>query len=276
MSVQRSASVLALIIFLIILLVPISYASSPSGSYVAALQIAQRKAERQRLAQEIANTPATASHSAHSGYARAIGRKYKVGETWDVIAWRLDRPISRMTNQEEHLRTLVRESGIFRYEVLSLSSDASPNITLRVTQIEGDNVRKVDPQVDHLILTLTDQMVEKQKVISFVDRPNPVAVSHQGLRSGELQTLLEVFPLDVPEVLTAERAMIRQLPELPQKVQEFVANTGFKPDFSQSTWYLQDDFFGRPIEALWERESPWPTYLRTSNGIALLIRRGDL
>lgn len=245
--------------------------NSASGSlsekdYVAALKMAEAKVQRQKAA--AANPGAISSSLLRTLY----GRYYRVGDTWEVAAFQYDNPNMRMTANPEQLTIKKGRGGIFRYEVTELKNGPQPSITIQVTQISDRGLKPVDPRVEKLMLTMTDSTVQTHKVYHFKGRPDPVPVSPDGLHSGI--AILELFPLDVPEVITANRREALNMPDLPEGLRQIASQMGFKPDLSRSQWFEQDDFFGRPVQVLWQQGDPWPAFMKTSNGAEILIRKG--
>lgn len=245
-----------------------SRAAMPEGLYKAALQVAQKKAFRK--AQLDSNSGALSSTLIKS----LLGRYYAVGDNWDVAAWQINHSGMRRLDDSKYLQDKVGTPGLFHYEVLSVKNGTNPEVVLQVTQKDAPGFSAPDPKVSELHLSMNDQLHQSEKTYFFKDQTEGVHVSPEGVHSK--MTLLELFPLDVPEVTTADHQTRTALPELPPAVQNFTTKIGFKPDFSQSSWFEQDDFFGRTVQILWQHGNPWPSYLKTTNGIAILIHKESL
>ena len=240
--------------------------SSSREAYISALKLADQKVKR--LKEHASGDPNAIS----SAVLRALfGRYYQVGDRWDVAALRFDHSVMRMTSDPEQLKTSGDVVALFHYEVIKVKTGMSPQVVIKVTQVESNGIPILDPKVTELTLTMNDQLVQSDKAYLFKGASQPVKVSPDGIRSRI--TPLELFPLDVPDVVTAERQDAISLPELPGKLQSVAAQAGFKPDFAKSSWFEQDDFFGRPVQILWQQGDPWPAYLKTPNGIAILLHK---
>jgi hypothetical protein len=256
-------------VFLFILLFSFGVeASMPEQDYRAALQLAEKKVQQQK--QTLANPQALSSTLLRS----LFGRYYQVGDTWDVAAWHIGSNMMRMTGDADHLRNTVGNGGVFHYEVISVKTGLQPQVVVQVTQTESNGLKVVDPKVVRLTLTMNDQLMQSEKLYYLQGNSNPVHASPEGIHSSI--SPLDLFPLDVPEVATANRQTPVGFPALPTKIKEFFNSYGLKPDLSKSAWFEQDDFFGRPVQILWEQGNPWPSYFKTPGGIAILIHKGTL
>jgi hypothetical protein len=245
-----------------------SQAAMPEGLYKAALQVAQKKALKKSLLNP--NSGALSSTLIKS----LLGRYYTKGDNWDVAAWQVSHSGMRRLDDPKYLQDRIGTPGLFHYEVISVKNGLKPEVVLQVTQKEGPGFSTIDAKVSELHLTMNDQLHQSEKTYFFKDQSSELHVSPEGVHSR--MTPLELFPLDVPEVTTADLQTRTELPELPQVIQTFTNKIGFKPDFSKSTWFEQDDFFGRPVQILWQHGDPWPSYLKTTNGIAILIHKEAL
>jgi hypothetical protein len=234
--------------------------------YMNALKIAEQKVLREREAHS--NAGALSS----TLLAKLFGRYYQVGDTWDVAAWVMDQPQMRKTEETDALKQRTRKGGIFRYVVKEVKTGTSPQVKIEVTQLSQYGFAPVDSKVEKLLLTMNDKLMQSEKNYFLVGGSGPMRVSPDGIRSA--RTELELFPLDVPEVLTADQQKLNAMPELPAGAKELARQIGFKPDLGKSLWFEQDDFFGRPVQILWQHADPWPSYFRTPNGVAILIRKG--
>ncbi|HAR41466.1 MAG TPA: hypothetical protein DCS07_02350 [Bdellovibrionales bacterium] len=242
--------------------------------YSKALSIAQGKVLRDRAA--AANRPGALSTSSS---ALLFGRPYQKGDSWDLAVWRLNqtqemlRPAPTLAASE--LRDpIVAESGLFRFKVIQVSQDAAPVIEIEVTQLRQAGFSLIDPAVERILISGDGNFHPLKKQYFIKNRPEPFSVSPNGIR--KVKSLIDFLPIDFIPLDNAVREELRYPPRLPPAIREFAAKTGFKPDLSRSVWLEQDDFFGRPIQALWEHGDPWPSYIKTPHGIALLVRKGAL
>jgi hypothetical protein len=198
---------------------------------------------------------------------------YKVGDHWTVAAYHSQPVVMRKTDDADQLKEPTGKVGIFRYEVTAVQGEGlDRQVTLKVVQVESHGKAKVDPRVDSLQLTLGGTLKQQSKAYRLQSRNELIAVSPDGLRSRI--SALELFPLDMPDILSAERARPEALPELPQALDELATRASFKPELARSTWFEQEDFFGRAVQMLWQQGDPWPAYLKTPHGVSILIDRG--
>jgi hypothetical protein len=243
------------------------HAAMSEQDYLKALKIADQAVARKK------STQANASSLSSSLIKSLFGRYYQVGDTWDVAAWQIHSSKMRMIGSPEGLKDQIGHGGIFHYEVLNVKTGIQPQVTLQVTQLQSHGLPIVDSKVTRLLLTMNDQLVQSKKTYFLKSNPSQgVDASPEGIHSKI--TSLELFPLDVPEVAFSERQTISTLPTLPNLIQDFSNQIGFKPDLGKSFWFEQDDFFGRPVQILWQQGDPWPSYFKTPGGIAILIRKG--
>jgi len=241
-----------------------AWASMPEDQYLAALKIAEKKVQRQKLAQ--ANAGALSSAVVRT----LLGRQYEVGDQWEVMAWKFQPNMMRKSGLHAGSASQISAPALFKYEVVQVRSGAMPEITLKITQLESNGLKAADPKIESLSLVFNDSFAQTQKAYRLQGQSGSVRVSPTGIHSS--LTPLELYPLDVPELLTAERQAAAELPALPPSIAEQAKKAGYLPDLSQSSWFEQDDFFGRPVQVLWQQGKPWASYLKTSNGIAVLLR----
>jgi hypothetical protein len=245
-----------------------AHAMDPS-SYSEALKIADEYVKKQRAAQ-IENR----SQALSTSMVRALyGRYYEVGETWDVAAIHLDSSAMRRTSDPDQLRDREGRVGIFRYEVKKVTGGAHPEILVHVSQLSDFGKSPIDPKIQTVVLKVDDQLNENDKTYVRAGTPTMV-LSGSSTAMRTQATPLELYPLDVPDVATADRATTSQMPELPSGLQAIASQVGWKPELGRSAWFDQSDFFGRPVQFLWQQGDPWPAFLKTPHGVAILIRKG--
>jgi hypothetical protein len=249
----------------------VSHADLSEADYQAALKVAEKKVARQK------SLNSQSGNALSSSLIRTLfGRYYQVGDHWDVAAWSFDNTMARMTSDPEHLEVKGGRGGIFHYQVVQVKPAPKPEVVIQVSQLEDFGMKKQDPKVQTLKLTMNDTMNQSQKTYVIADRngsPKAIRVSPEGIHSSI--TSLELFPLDVPELLTAESTQASAVPALPLGLQAIASQAGYKPVAASSLWFEQDDFFGRPIQAMWQQGDPWPAYYKTTNGVSILIRKGN-
>lgn len=256
MSVSRNLSGMALVMLLI-------GNQAFADEYERALQIADRAVQRQKTL--------SSSRTALSGnFLRGIfGRTYKKGDRWRVAAIRIDSAQARKTFDAEQLKDRVSSPTVFTYEVVGVEGGLDSRISLRVKQSPRAGETAPDARVESLMLMLDERMQQVGKGYRLRGRVDAIPVSPDGIHSG--MTPLELYPLDVPAFLTGDSRKAEKLPEIPAALRPLVKD--LRIDLSRLVYFEQTDFFGRPVEAYWQQGDPWPFFVRTSQGVAVLLGR---
>jgi hypothetical protein len=252
-----------------------SEAETKYHSYLNALKIAEQKVQRERAAPDaLLSTNAVARGDFNALNFRTpneiLGRPLREGDSWDVAMVRTAATMMRMTADPHHLKSPKGRVALFRYTVTEVQD--SGEITIDVTQLHETGFKPVDSRIEHLKLKMNEKTVQTEKKYFARGVERAISVSPEGLHSSI--TPLELYPLDIPEILTAERKAPSSFPALPEELGEIRKTRASSLDLSKSIWFEQDDFFGRPVEILWQKGDPWPAYLRTHNGIAILMNKG--
>ncbi|MFL5812493.1 MAG: hypothetical protein ACJ763_02855 [Bdellovibrionia bacterium] len=224
------------------------------------------------VSEKVARTQQSGSANALSSpiIKAYFGRYYKVGDSWDVASWEIKNPMLSYAPIAEGQSPKVGKGGVFHYEVKEVRNGTTPQVVISVKQISDFGMTPVDPKVEELTLTMSDRLVQTEKAYRLKGSAEAVKVSPDGLHSRI--TPIELYALDVPEIATAIKNTPSSLPELPATVQSVASRAGYQPVLNQSTWLEQDDFFGRPVQILWQYGNPWPSYLKTSSGMSILLR----
>jgi hypothetical protein len=245
----------------------------PEQLYKEALRVANQKVLRQKqnLAQESSHSSALSSSMIKSMF----GRFYQIGDSWDVAVWPISQVHLAMTS------TPVGEGGLIHYEITDIKNGTHPSVTLKITQQASNGLKIIDSKVEYVSLEFSDQFVIGKKSFHLKNEALGITASTHGVRTGRgpyspIISPLDLLPIDVPDITTAESAAASEFPALPNPVKDIADQSGIKPDLNQCTFFKQEDFFGRPIEVLWQKGNPWPSYIKTSTGIALLTRKGTV
>lgn len=246
---------------------PESLAMSDSD-YLQALKIADQKVAAQKKSRS-----STGGALSASLLKNLLGRYYEVGDQWEVLAWHFVPSMMRMTSEPNRLDASLREAGVFRYQVIAIRTGIHPEVDIEVTQLEKLGYKPVDSKVESLRLTLSDSLVQNKKSYLFKNLSEYIPVSPEGIRSSI--TPLEFLPLDAPEIMSAMRTQITTLPILPEVIRKVVIPLGYAPDPAKGTWFESEDFFGRPVQLLWQRGDFWPSYLATPGGFAILLPKKE-
>jgi hypothetical protein len=240
------------------------------AGYQAALKLAQKKVAKQKQFNSQSGSALSTSL-----IRNLFGRMYQVGDSWDVASWSETNPMAMKSSDAESVAHRRGRTALFHYEVVSVQPAPNQQIVLRVTQVESQAVKKIDPRVTSLKLVFNDRMLQGRKTYEMVDSQGAtrlIAVSPNDMHSAI--TPMEMFALDVPELVTADSRRAQAMPELPDALRALKSGSGLRFDASRALEFEQDDFFGRPVNAIWQQGDPWPAYLKTSNGISILISKG--
>ncbi len=245
-------------------------AGLPEKAYIAQLKaanlwVSKKKAESAPRDQALSSQLLT----------RLYGRYYEVGDTWTVAAWQLEHGMMRMTGDLNRTQSQVGRGGIFKYLVTDVKTGSQPQVVIQITQVEAWGIKPVDPNVQFLELKMNDSLLQSEKTYRVGTGPNSQlrVASANGIHT-EISAL-ELYPLDAPEVSFSNQVPTKA-PVLPKGVEAFATQTGLQLNFANSFQFQQDDFFGRPVSVIWESGKPWPSYLKTQNGIALLLDGSNL
>ena len=240
-----------------------AHAALPEDEYKQMLQIAQLKVNRLNALRQGGGQNALSTSLARN----ILGRYYEAGDVWDVIACKEK---STMAAMDSNPVRYSNKCSLFHYEVLEVKPGAQTQVKVRVTQKEGYGLKLADPKIEAIDLTWSDQFAQNQKLYHFAHHGSFFA-SPNGVHTSA--TLLELYPLDVPDIYTAEQLPAPSLPVLPPELQAPAQQAGFSADLNKSVSFDQQDLFGRDIQILWQRGDLWPAYMKTPNGTAILVRK---
>jgi hypothetical protein len=228
--------------------------------YLQSLQVAQAKLERVKHGVDMLHGLEGAEAMPWSQHA------YHVGESWHVAVWTQDSSIMRSTAEPGALQSTRGRGGVFLYQVLAVTP--AQTITLRITQENVAGWPPVDARVQSVELTLALGEMPTQVKKTYRLDGKDFSASPEGMHAPV--TYLELFPLDAPELASAIRTAPTSFPRLPSQLGTLV---GAAPhvDPAHAAQFELDDFFGRKIETIWRQGEPWPVYMNTSNGTAVLL-----
>lgn len=246
------------------------WASMPQSDYLKALQIADQHVRKQKAAQAMEAQGATALIS--DGHFNPLEYPYQAGQKWIVAAQRTESSIMRRTDDPSQLAKRAESIGFFQYEVVQVTRGEKPKLALKITPIAYDGIEPVDTRVNELSLTVDGQFRQVAKAYKVAGRAEPIAVNPDGIRSR--LSPMELYPLDAPSIFGVSAEAVTAQPELPGKLAEIAKKQGFALDPGKSHRFDQDDFFGRGVEFIWQKGDPWPAYMKTPMGVAVLVRKG--
>ena len=260
-------------LFLNTILIMSLFVSSPSPlgassekQYLASLHDASDKVRMKKQKNSLSQALST------SLILKLLGRYYQIGDRWRVLSWIYQHSLLPKLQPSQAESPSFSAGGLFEYEVRDIKPGLKPEITVSITQIAHPELPPVDPQVKELLITLDDQLMEQKKLYVLTHPNHTLSIPSGGV--GPSLSPLGLYPLELPDVLSAEENQKPPLPELPPPLQKWANRFSWKMNRARTTAFQQDDFFGRPIEFFWEKGQPWPSYLKTPRGISLLIESG--
>lgn len=202
-------------------------------------------------------------------------RAYQVGDSWTVIAMKSEEQrVAALKMAPDAAPRPAPELGVFRYTVVE-APERSGEIEIRVEPQASHGISLPDSRVRSLTLRADASFLQKAKVYAFGrggSRERRVPVSPDGIRSNV--TPLELFPIDLPRIELGEGRRVAELPELPAGIARVARESGYDPKPGDGLWFEEQDFFGRPVELFWRQGDPWPAYIKTPQGLAILVSKG--
>lgn len=247
---------------------PSSYADYYSDSLDAVQQFVARQKSRQLLKQMRANgeqSEALSTAAMRFGLVLAPeAPKYKTGDQWNVIS----HETLMMTAAE-----VTHESGktsLFHYEVLS--SD-SVGVHIRVTPQVGYGLLSADPNVRYMDMYYSPDLKLLKKVYKLRSYADEIEVSPDNEKVGV--SPMEGFPLTLPEISDADKdTTCDATPQLPAKMRGAAAQAHYAGFAVISPCWQNYDLFGRQIQTIWPMGQVFPSYMKTTQGVSILISQG--
>lgn len=234
-------------------------AQTPEDQYLEALKLADREVQRLRALEH----PGRASLD-----TRFYSRAYQVGDSWEVAAIpiRSNQAMKAGGSSGEHYGA----PAVFRYRVVEVisGSGSRPQARVEIKQVVTEGARALDPDTSAVLLTLNDRVEQSRKTYVVKNSARSIEVSPDGIRAKS--SPLELYPLDAPGAFTAVKQESAGSAEIPEALRKL----GASPNLGDGNWYEQNDFFGRQIRFHWTPGNPWPTYIKSSQGIAVLLKKG--
>lgn len=195
-----------------------------------------------------------------------MGSQYHVGDQWDVIAF-------QNFNTEIAKGDAIRDGELrgtpagFHYQVTSVNP-----LQIEVTQVSIFGLKIVDAEVASVTLKYDAQLKEISKTYHLADHTS-ATVAAGDLRNRLIP--LEAYPIEIPNLEMASPEPATVAPALPGRMGDLGKKAGYAPDLAHSSWIEDDDLFGRAVEILWQKKTPWPSYLKTSLGMSILVRSSN-
>lgn len=204
-------------------------------------------------------------------------RFYRAGDTFEV-AFRFDHR-SDMAMAAPELafdRKVASEVYLFRYRVLGVTKNVFDRVMREVADIEvtqgtpADHADlfapdRVDGHEPKLVFTLNDLLDPIEETIFNSEYPDGYTVEVN--QKSSLNSGSSVYPHTIPRILVQGSGA--GVPEVPADLADILAV--FRPDWA-SREYQRYDFDNGDV-VYWARGDLWPFFIRTSQGVGVLIRQ---
>jgi len=238
--------------------------------YLDALKIADQHVQKRK-----ARIWTAAFAPALSLIQARFGRSYRVGDFWEVAAEQRVASMAKRTSDRENSKEQSGVMGIFRYEVIEIREGEKSEAVIRITQLAKWGVKVVDPNVQSLTLQM-DQDPGIQAAPRQLTLFERTASRTSSKRISFQSSMLEFFPLDFSDPIHSQHGEpATWSPPLKGQLLKLAKQSGWKLNISSTVVFEESDFFGRPVKFFWQAGSPWPSYLETPQGFAILLSQGE-
>jgi hypothetical protein len=258
----------ALITIAAILIPCVAAADYYNDALDAAQQFVARQKSRQLLKQMRANgqqSQALSTAALRFGLVLApTAPNYKVGDQWTVIS----HETLMMTAAE-----VTHESGksaLFNYEVLA--SDSS-GVRIRVTPQVGYGLSSADPNVRYMDMYYSTDLKLLKKSYKIRSYTDEIEVSPDSIKIGV--SPMEGYPLELPQLSDADKdTTCDAAPQLPAKMKQAADEAHYAGFAVISPCWQNYDLFGRHVQSIWPMGQVFPSYIKSTQGISILISQG--
>jgi hypothetical protein len=189
---------------------------------------------------------------------------YKVGDQWTVIS----HETLMMTAAE-----VTHESGksaLFNYEVLT--SD-STGVRIRVTPQVGYGLFSADPNVRYMDMYYSPELKLIKKAYKIRSYADEIEVSPDNIKIGV--SPMEGYPLELPQISDADKdSSCDTTPQLPAKMKQAADEAHYTGYPVISPCWQNYDLFGRHVQSIWPIGQVFPSYMKSTQGISILISQG--
>jgi hypothetical protein len=183
-----------------------------------------------------------------------------VGESWEVAFFPLNSSIMAKNGNPSNSTPSVGKGLALRYEVMKAEAGAT---TLKLTPIEKPGLDADATRRGETFLVIDREL--RTVTLSFPAQASP-ARAH----------VLELLPLALPDLTLADSQAGARLEPLPAEISRFAREHGAGLASGDVRTFSAEDGFGRGITLSWVRGRPWPSTIRTQNGVALLLGAGTV
>lgn len=204
-------------------------------------------------------------------------RFYRAGDAF-YVAFRFDHR-SDMAREAPELapdRKAASEVYLFRYRVLGVTKNVFDRVMREVAEIEITQTTppehaelfapdRVDEHEPKLVFTLNDLLDPIEETLFNSEYPDGYTVEVN--QQSSLNTGSSVYPHTIPRILVQGSGSAA--PEVPPDLADILAV--FDPGWASRTFQRYD--FDNGDVVFWARGDLWPFFVRTAQGVGVLIRQ---
>lgn len=193
-------------------------------------------------------------------------RFYEVGQSWSVDFRANESTLARKSGGlavDPTVRTLRRPSR-FDYKVLAIDSRLH-RASIEVRQHINSDDLPVDPRLERVILTVSEQFVVLAKELFYRDGRAPTTIALNA--AGNVPMGFDAYPVDLPDLASREGQPLREVPD------ELKERPGLTS--ARALDFRVNDLFARPVRLIWTEGEVWPVYVQSPAGTAILVVVGS-
>jgi len=242
---------------------PVWSAEMQGQDYFTLLGIAAKAVRAQKNAVPASSEGGPISAVAALGLER---RPLQVGEKWRVSFTPSNDSIARMSMDPVDLQESKRNPLFFEFRVTNISQTTSGRLAQVEVKQDDTQVRKgylADPRVDSILITLNERFGLVRKEIRYRDGRAPG--QFQESPQENVVSGFSAYPIDLPNVSTVSGETLRDIPA--------ALKGRIKVDLAHTLDFQFSDLYARPMRAIWQDSDPWPVYVESPAGIAVLISK---
>lgn len=181
-------------------------------------------------------------------------RFYKPGDAWAVrFTPTSDPAVAAMARMESvaDVKPVERESSTYDFKVIGLPDANLARVSVTQRLAPGEN--RMDPKIDHVVLTMNRRFIPVKKEIYYRNGRPPLAIALD--ERGPMAMGMEAAPVDMPNLGNDDGTPL-------------VDPATGKPGVRFET----EDIYGRSVSATWLEGELWPSVVDTTAGTARVVR----
>ncbi|MBY0472153.1 hypothetical protein K2X30_13380 [bacterium] len=192
---------------------------------------------------------------------RLADRFYEKGQSWEVELWSTSSDAMARMESASSASTAMRDKPFrFAFKVIDVGASQVAEIEVRPVSQGGQTI---EPRIDHVVLKINSDRTIIQKNVYYKDGRPPVAFL--GGNESNLSLGFDGYPLVLPDLKSIDGKPITEAPrDLPN---------GARLNATRGLDFRFHDAYAREIRVIWEDGAPWPAYVKTPAGVAIV--RGD-